>query len=176
MRALRFLFSPFGRLRPRGFVWAVTAVYVAGAASHLLTSPEVLARGGVWPFAALQALLVWVWFVLHAKRLRDGGRGVWPAAGASILYALSVALLLIVAASLYPPLVGQGLDRASDPKSASALGLVALVSIIATLAGSSQYDLVWFVVAVLLVITLTPIIVALGVTVWAFAGPRGKTA
>ena len=35
-----------------------------------------MARTGPWLFAAAQALLIWVWYVLHAKRLRDAGRSV----------------------------------------------------------------------------------------------------
>ena len=37
-----------------------------------------------------QALLIWMWFALHAKRLRDAGRTIGLAVGAAVLYALSV--------------------------------------------------------------------------------------
>src|SRR5579872_6466374 len=90
MAALRFLFSPFGQLAPRPFVVAAVAVYAAGAASQLLTMPDMLRHGGLWAFGGMQALLTWIWFALHAKRLRDAGRPIGLAAGASVLYALSV--------------------------------------------------------------------------------------
>jgi uncharacterized membrane protein YhaH (DUF805 family) len=167
MQALRFLFSPSGRLRPQTFILAAVAVYVAGAASQFLTRPDVIMRCGLWPFAATQVLLIWVWFVLHAKRLHDGGRPIGLAAGASVLYALSVALLLLLAASFYVPLAGQ----MPDANSASALGLILLVSIVAVLLGSPQYDVASLLVAILLVLAFVPLIVAVVVTLWAATRP-----
>jgi hypothetical protein len=172
MQALRFLFAPSGRLSPQTFVVAAVVVYLAGAASHLLTMPEVIARGGLWSFAAAQALLIWIWFVLHAKRLRDGGRGVGLAAGASLLYALSVVLLIILAASFNNTLAGQ----VPEANTASALGLILLVSIVAILLGSPHYDLAGLVVAVLLLIAFVPVIVVVAVTLWAATRRSGEAA
>jgi uncharacterized membrane protein YhaH (DUF805 family) len=172
MQALRFLFSPSGRLSRQAFVVAAIVVYLVGAASHLLTTPQPIAHGGLWLFAAAQALLIWIWFVLHARRLRDAGHGVGLAAGASLLYALSVLLLFILAASFSTNLGGE----VSDPNAASALGLILLVSIIAILVGSPHYDLTWLVVAILLVISFVPVIFALGVTVWAASQRSGEAA
>ena len=170
MQAIRFLLSPFGRLAPQVFVVAVIVVYLAGVASHALTMPTIIARTGPWLFAAVQALLIWVWYVLHAKRLRDAGRSVGPAIGASILYALSIILLLILAVSFYSPLAGQ----VSDANTASALGLILLISIVAILLGSAHYDLTWLVVAILVLLSLLPVIVAIGVTVFAATRPSGE--
>jgi uncharacterized membrane protein YhaH (DUF805 family) len=169
MQPLRFLFSPSGRLSPQAFVLAAVAVYLAGAASHLLTLPEVIARTGLWPFVAAQALLIWIWFTLHAKRLRDAGRAVGLAAGVSLLYSLSVMLLIIVAASFYNALAGE----VPDANTASALGLILLVSIVAILLGSPHYDLAWLMVAILLLIAFVPVIVAVVVSLWAAIRPSG---
>jgi uncharacterized membrane protein YhaH (DUF805 family) len=167
MQALRLLFSPAGRLSPRTFILLAVLVYLAGAASHLLTMPEVIMRTGLWPFIAAQALLIWIWFVVHAKRLRDTGRNAGLAAGVSILYALSVALLIVIAASFYHALAGQ----MPDANSAGALGLLLVVSIVAVLLGSPHYDLAWLMVAVLLLIAFVPIVLAVVVTMWAAARP-----
>lgn len=172
MQALRFLFSPSGRLPPQAFALAVVVVYLAGAASHLLTAPEVIARGGLWPFVAAQALLVWIWFALHAKRLRDAGRTAGLAAGVSLLYALSVVLLIIIVASFYNALAGE----VPDANTASALGLILLVSIVAILLGSPHYDLAWLMVAILLLIAFVPVIVAIIVSLWAATRPRRLSA
>ena len=86
MQALRLLFSPFGRLGPKAFVIAVIVVDAAGAASQWLTVLGATANNKLWLFAAVQALLIWVWFVLHAKRLRDAGRSIGLAVGAAVLY------------------------------------------------------------------------------------------
>jgi uncharacterized membrane protein YhaH (DUF805 family) len=170
MQAIRLVLLPSGRLAPRAFVIAAIAVYLAGIASHALTSPAIMARTGPWPFATVQALLIWVWYVLHAKRLRDAGRSAGPAIGASILYALSVTLLLILAASFSVPIAGQG----SDANTAGALGLILLISIVAVLLGSAHYDLTWLVVAILVLFSLLPVIFAIGVTAYAATRPSGE--
>ena len=80
---------------------------------------------------AAQILLIWIWFALHAKRLRDAGRGIDLPAAIALLYALSVALLVIVAVSFYVafwPVPDRGIQGAS------ALGLILFVSIIVALA------------------------------------------
>ena len=138
-----------------------------GAASHLLTAPGIVAQAGPWPFAAIQAVLIWIWFTLHSKRLRDAGMGTSLAAGVSLLYALSVLLLVMVEASFAGAIAGQ----TGDAKAASGLELILLVSIIALLLGSTHYDLTWAVVAILLAVEFVPIVLALGTTVWAAAQP-----
>ena len=141
-----FFFRRPGGSRRRLFYSAPSQCMLAGAASHLLTMPAVMSRGGPWLFAAAQALLIWIWYVLHAKRLHDADRSVAPAVAASILYGLAIILLLILAVSFYSPLAGQG----TDANTASALGLILLVAVVAVLLGSPHYDLAWLVVAILL--------------------------
>jgi hypothetical protein len=170
MRTFSFLFSPVGRLRPPAFILGATVVYLAGAASYLLTTPGLTARGGLWLFAAAQAVLIWSWFILHARRLHDAGRGVGPAAGVSVLYALSIALLIIMAASFYDAFA----DQPSDANAASALGLILIASIVAILLGSPHLDLAWLITAILLALALVPMILAVAVTLWAATGPSDQ--
>jgi uncharacterized membrane protein YhaH (DUF805 family) len=161
MQALRFVFSPSGRLSPPAFIVAAGAVYVVGAASQWLTVPAVIDRAGLWAFVVAQVLLIWVWYALHAKRLHDAGRGGGAAAGVAALYALSVALLIILAASFF------NTGEATDANSASALGLILLVLVVGVLLGSPHYDLAWVMVAILTAVALVPVIVAVIFTLWA---------
>jgi uncharacterized membrane protein YhaH (DUF805 family) len=167
MQALRFLFSPSGRLGPQAFAVAVIVVYVAGAASQWLTVPGVVARNGLWPFVLAQAVLIWVWFALHAKRLRDAGRSTGLAAAAGLLYALAVVLLLIVATAFF----STSPSAMSGANPTGGLGLILLLSIVAALAGSASYDVGWFVVVILMALAFLPIVVAVAVTLWAATGP-----
>jgi len=168
MQALRFLFSPTGRLGPRPFAWAAIAVYIAGVAAQSLTAPGVFARLDLWPFGIAQALLIWIWFAVHAKRLRDAGHAISLAVAASLLYALSVVLLLIVAAAFFTA----SPSATTDAHATGALGLILLLSIVTSLAGSSSYDLGWFVVVILMALAFLPIVVAFAVTLWAATRPR----
>lgn len=167
MQALCFLFSPFGRLRPPAFAFSAAAVYAAGAASHLLTLPEVIARAGLWPFVAVQASLVCIWFALHARRLRDAGKPAGLAAGVGLLYVLALALLIIVAAAFFHGAI----DAAPDVNTASALGLLLFISILTTLLGSPHYDLAWLMVALLTLAAVVPLIVAVVFTLWTATRP-----
>ncbi len=161
MQALRLILSPSGRLSPQAFIIAAGAVYVLGVASQWLTVPAVIDRAGLWPFVVAQAVLIWVWYALHAKRLHDGGRGAGAAAGVAVLYALSVALLVIVAASFF------NTGEATDANSASALGLILFLLVVSVLLGSPHYDLAWAMVAILTAVALVPVIVAVIFTLWA---------
>ena len=169
MHALHFLLSPSGRLRPQPFIAAAVAVYLAGMASHLLTTPDVMQRGGLWPFIAAQILLIWIWFALHAKRLNDAGRGRGLAVGIGLLYALSVVLLVIVADGFFNTDLVMG-----NASATSALQLLLLFYVIATLLGSPHYDLGWLMVAVLTLMAFVPVIVALVFSIWTASRPSAN--
>jgi uncharacterized membrane protein YhaH (DUF805 family) len=157
------LVSPQGRLRPQPFLAAITAIYIAGALSHWLTVPGVIAHAGLWAFAAAQAVLIWLWFVVHAKRLHDAGRGEGLAIAVAILYVLSLILLLLVATNFF---AGSEAGSLGDASATSALELVLLLYIVMTLAGPVQYDLTWIVVVILTLFAFVPVVVALVFTLW----------
>jgi hypothetical protein len=96
-------------------------VWVAGLATQLLLSGDVIARFGLWPFIALQIALIWAWLVLHIRRLRDAGQGPAPAIGVGLIYVLSVGLLLMLVAFLTSP-NAVGPPRGGDPASDAAAG------------------------------------------------------
>jgi len=167
MQALGLIFSPSGRLGPKAFIIAVVLLYIAAAASQALTLREVIKSAGLWPFLVVQIVLVWIWYALHAKRLRDADKPVGLAVATSLLYMLSVALLVIIAGAFYSALAGQG----TDPNTASALGLILFVSIVAMLSGAPRDSLAWLMVAILLVIAYLPIVLAVVTTGWAATRP-----
>ncbi len=167
MRILRLLFSPAGRLPQPTFITVVVLVYVAAAASQALTMPGVIKSVGLWPFLAAQILLIWIWYALHAKRLRDAGKPVGLAIATSLLYVLSVALLVILAGAFYGALALQG----ADANAASAMELILFVSVIAVLSGQPPDSLAWLMVAILVAIAYLPIVLAVVTTAWAATRP-----
>jgi uncharacterized membrane protein YhaH (DUF805 family) len=167
MRAWGYSLSPNGRLKPQPFVYGAAAIYLFGTASHLLTTPAVMARGGLWPFVAVQLVLMWLWFVLHAQRLHDAGRSAGLVLGVGLLYVLSIGLLLIVADGFFDT----SDSPMMDPNAAGAVELILLLYVIATLLGSMHYDFAWVVVTILTLIAFLPIVVALGFTLWTATRP-----
>jgi uncharacterized membrane protein YhaH (DUF805 family) len=162
MQGSTFL-SPRGRLRPQPFLIAVAAVYIAGALSHWLTVPGVMAHVGLWAFAAAQIALTWMWFVLHAKRLHDASRGEGMAIAVALLYLLSLVLLVLLATNFF---AGSETGSLGGASATSALELVLLLYIVMTLAGPMQYDLTWIVVVILTFFAFVPVLIALLFTLW----------
>jgi uncharacterized membrane protein YhaH (DUF805 family) len=159
--------SPQGRLRSQPFLIGIALVYIAGAASHWLTLPDITARVGLWPFAAVQVVLTWLWFTLHAKRLHDAARGPGLAIAVALLYVLSLVLLLILAGNF---LTGAE-STLGNANATSALELILLLYIVMTLAGSLHYDLTSVVVSLLTLCALVPIVIAPVFTIWAATRP-----
>src|SRR3954469_15663424 len=92
-----------GRLAPKPFALGAIAVYIAGIAAQGLLSTEVMARAGLWPFIIAQAALIFIWVVLHTRRLRDAGQGPAAAIGVALIYILSLGLLLMLVAFFTNP-------------------------------------------------------------------------
>ena len=142
------------------------AVYAAGIGAQWLTMQQVLAYAGIWPFAIAQAVLIWIWYVLHARRLHDADRPVDLAAGAAALYALSIVLLLIVAMNFFTPSTG-----GAEPNATAALNIILLIAVVAALTQTSGHDVVGLILALCIVMAFLPVIVAFAVTCWAATRP-----
>jgi len=162
MSTLGFFFTPAGRREPRAGIIGAIGVYLAGAGAQLLTAADVAQRVGLLPYVAVQSVLVWIWYCLHAKRLHDAGRSSGLAVGVGLFYLLSAVLLLIVTDSFMP--TSDQLFGNAD--AVGALWFTMLIYVVSVLAGSSPYA-VPIVVAVLIAQAFLPIVLALAVTVWA---------
>jgi uncharacterized membrane protein YhaH (DUF805 family) len=168
MSAVTLLFSPYGRLAPRPFVGAVVLVYLTSFFSQALLSAPVTGRAGLWPFALLQAALVWVWIALHVKRLRDAGRSFGLAAGIACLYVLALVLLLLVLMMI----------TASDTTSSNFLlsgqGLIHIFIVlyaIGAVLGNSEFGMLAYWLMGFLALLLLPVALGLGFSIWAGARP-----
>jgi hypothetical protein len=169
MQTLRCLVSPVERLEPRAFIAAAVAIYLAGAASQLLTAPHLVIHFGLWLFAAVQAVLIWLWLCVHANRLRDAGEAVEPAVAASVLYALSIILLLLVVTSAFAGLVTADVN---EMDAAGLIAVVLLLSVVGSLFGSAEHhDAAWLLTLIFTTAAFVPVIVALTVSIWAATRP-----
>jgi len=170
MRALGRFFAASGRVGPRDFVLAVLVLYAAVIASQMLTLQWVVMHIGVWPFAIVQAGLLWLWFALHAKRLRDAGHSPAPAVGVAVIDALAM-IMLIVAVAFFVPAAS---DTTADPQTASMQNIL-LLYIVLYLLGAfgapSQFDLLHIVLMVLVLIACIPVLVTFALSLWAGTRP-----
>ena len=166
MESLTVFFSARGRLAPRAFAASAAVVYGAAFLSPFLISPPVLLRPGLAPFALVQAIAIWCWFCLHAKRLRDAGRRIGVAVAIAALYALAVILFLLLVALIMPFGDVAQTARAGD--------VPALPLLIATL--TAETGIFAYVAAAILALVAAPVPMAIGFSIWAATRPAATSA
>jgi uncharacterized membrane protein YhaH (DUF805 family) len=157
MEWLAVFFSASGRVARKPFAVGVVLAYGLSFFSQMLLSPPVLARWSVAPFAIMQGLLTWCWFALHAKRLRDANRGIANALAIAILYALAMILLMLLIVPLSAPSTGQ---EPPEGLGANLASFFVVLVLFAALTGQNL-DFFFYLALALLVLFLTPILLAL---------------
>lgn len=167
MNAVRAAFSLSGRLSAGPFAIAAVAVYVLGLASQSLLTWPIMARAGLFPFIILHAVLLWVWFAIHAKRLRDAGRDIGSAVGIAIVNVLAITFLLMVILFLLSPVEGQPGETAGG-----VLGTwVVFIFLIEIFSGASNLGWLGKVLLVIVGIAMLPVLLAIGFSIWAGTRP-----
>ena len=168
MSPLALLFSRSGRLAPKPFAVAVILIYAASFFSQALLAEPILARAWLWPFALLQAVLIWSWLALHTKRLRDAGQTSGFAIGIAGLYVLALVLLLLVLAMITASetgssnflLAGQGIVQ-----------IILVLYMLGVLAGSSEFGVLGMWLMGLVALLLVPVALGIGFSIWAGTRP-----
>jgi uncharacterized membrane protein YhaH (DUF805 family) len=166
MESLDLFFSAVGRVTPRPFARAVVAVYATAFLSQLLISPPVMLRIGLAPFALVQAIAMWAWFCLHAKRLRDADRPIGPVGAIAALYALAMILLLLIVTLVVGTALGGVVER-------NGAGTDVLISsyLVTALAGDPDPGMFAYVATGILALTFAPMLIAMGFSIWAGTRP-----
>lgn len=137
------LFSPKGTLKPQLFALIVIGIYVLNLLAGSIIEGQFIKRVGPWPYLGLQAMLTWIWFVAHKKRLADAGRGWVVAAVFAFIYIAAITLMLnavsVSAADVTEP---------ADPKEpkASLIGTIFAVLFIHTLFTGDPYLIIGLIV------------------------------
>ena len=165
---------PAGRLSRGAFAIAVLLVYVLSFLSQVLLAAPVAARVGYWPLAVAQAALIWVWYVLHARRLRDAGRGSGMAAGIAIVYGLAIILLLLIVTATAPSTPATTAPVA-DKESLTLLNFFLVLYLLALLTADPSLGLLAYLLIGVAMLLLTPVVIALGFTIWTVTRPSIPT-
>lgn len=174
MDSLTPMFSASGRLAPKPFMLAALAVYVGGFLSQLLLNSQVTQYANVIPFVLVQVVLAWTWYALHARRLRDAGRGVGAAVAFTIVYLLAIALLLVVVFSA---------NKGTLPADSSGFAVLTVVAVLVVafftsliIGASSTIDMFGPALLGALVAITLPVLVGFVFTVWLANRPRAALA
>src|SRR5262249_5744417 len=149
---------PPQRIGRTPFGLGAVLVYTFMFASLGLLAGPVLVRSGIAPFAVAQAVLTYVWYELHARRLRDAGRATGSALAMALLYALGAVLFML----LVQFVSGVGTDGSTNETDGLG-GLVILLFLVALLTGdASTIGLFFYAALMLLIVIFLPVLVAIG--------------
>jgi uncharacterized membrane protein YhaH (DUF805 family) len=96
MNAAALFVSMNGTLKPGPFALAAIAIYLFNFAISSVVDGSMLSRIGVAPLFLVQMALTWIWYAIHAKRLRDAGRGTTIALILAVVYAFFVTLWMVL--------------------------------------------------------------------------------
>jgi uncharacterized membrane protein YhaH (DUF805 family) len=169
MESLALFFSTSGSLARKPFAIGAVLVYVLIVLSQALLSPIVTAYANVAPFALMQAALTYVWYALHAKRLRDAGHGAGAAFGLAVLYAMSVVLFLLLVALVL------GVSMAGSKSQGGDLATIVLVFfLVALFTGDPGIGLFFYLATAIMVLIALPLLIALCFSVWAGTRPQAS--
>jgi uncharacterized membrane protein YhaH (DUF805 family) len=170
MDSLTTMFSASGRLAPQPFVLGALAVYVGGFLSQLLLNSYVTQHANVIPFVLVQIALAWIWYALHARRLRDAGRGVGAAIALTIVYLLAIVLLLVVVFTV---------NKGVLPADNSGFAVMTIIAVLAAafftsliVGASSAIDMFGPALLGGLVAITLPVLIGFVFTIWLVNRPR----
>jgi len=159
-------------IKPGPFAVSALIIYVLSFVSQMLLSAPVVSRLTVVPFIAAQGVLIGLWIVLHRRRLNDAGRPWGTVIGIAAVYALEIALLVILAVFI------GSLNTADDSGVTGGDRMLSLFLIFYLLAlfngdgfGTLQLWLLGF-----LAIMLLPVVIAVCFSIWAGTRPSKATA
>jgi uncharacterized membrane protein YhaH (DUF805 family) len=169
MESLALVFSTSGRIAPKAFAIGAIAVYGLNFLSQFLFAAPLLARGGLIGFVAIQTLVTWTWYALHAKRLRDCGRSIGPALAIAILYALSVVLFVLVLAAVTVPLTT---EAPGDARSGGIFEFFLIFFLIGLIVGDPHMGVFGYVILAVLAAVTLPFVIAVAFSLWLGFRPR----
>jgi uncharacterized membrane protein YhaH (DUF805 family) len=89
---------PSGDIEQRPYARALVALLIGAILSNMLSAPVVTASFGIWPFVVTQFALLWFWFALTAKRLRNAERSVLGVTAVALIAVIAIVLLAVVLA------------------------------------------------------------------------------
>ena len=149
---------------------AIIVVYLLGLASHALTAPDWLDRGGLIAFALVQLLLLWSWYALHVKRLRDAGHVPAPAVGVALIYLLALVLLLMIL-TFFMQSGEQSIASGDRLPGSGVLALYMILFVFGVFGNFGDVGILNVTAALVVLILASPILIVTGFTLWAATRP-----
>jgi hypothetical protein len=87
---------PSGDIEQGPYARALAALLIGAILSNMLSAPIVTAALGIWPFVVTQLALLWFWFSLTARRLRNAERSVLGVTAVALIALIAIVLLSVM--------------------------------------------------------------------------------
>ncbi|MGD9921934.1 MAG: hypothetical protein AB7V13_10865 [Pseudorhodoplanes sp.] len=160
--------TPSGDLEQGPYALALAGLLFGAILSNILSAPAITTGFGLWPFIVTQLVLLWLWYVLTAKRLRNAERSVLGVTAVALIALIAIVLLFVIlqlqAGEANPSLAGPWL-----PASIGVLlyPLVFLLNVVTGPAANPQDSTI----AVLSLFALAPLLLMIWYSAWAAMQP-----
>jgi uncharacterized membrane protein YhaH (DUF805 family) len=89
-------FIPSGDLEQRPYFRSLIALAIGAVLSHMLTAPVVTAQLGILPFVITQLAILWWWYALIVKRMRNAERSFLGVTAVSLIDLFALLLLSVM--------------------------------------------------------------------------------
>jgi uncharacterized membrane protein YhaH (DUF805 family) len=160
--------TPSGDLEQGLYTRALIGLLIGAVFSNMLSAPAVTASFGLWPFVVTQLVLLWFWYALTAKRLRNAERSVLGVTAVALIALIAIVLLAVIlklqASDAEPTVAGPWL-----PASIGVLiyPFVFLLNIVTGPSANPQDATI----AVLSLFTVAPLLLMIWYSAWAAMQP-----
>lgn len=160
--------KPSGDLEQGPYFRSLIALAIGATLSHVLTAQVVTAQIGLLPFVVSQLALIWWWYALMVKRLRNAERSFLGATAVGLIDLIAILLLYVLLVLQFTD-AGGGATGRYIPASVSLLiyPFVFLFNV-ATGPRANPQDLQ---VALLALAVLAPLLLTIFYSLWAAAQP-----
>jgi uncharacterized membrane protein YhaH (DUF805 family) len=159
---------PSGDLEQGPYVRALIGLVIGAILSNMLSAPAITAALGIWPFVVTQLALLWFWFALTAKRLRNAERSVLGVTAVAFIAVIAIVLLSVMLALQFTD-TSAGAAAPWVPTSLGTLiyPFVFLFNLVAGPAAAAQ-DVT---IAALSAFTVAPLLLMIWYSAWAALQP-----
>lgn len=147
-------FSRNGTVKPGPFGLAIAAVYVLSFVSFALPTTS---RPAILALLLFQLLMTWCWYVLHAKRLADAGRGMTVALILAVLYVFFASAALYIAYEAIPQMPAQQTTPGATPVDTpppNSIAAIIVILLFAYMFNTGNFGIVIWLLALLLLVPL----------------------
>lgn len=168
MNALESLI-PSGDLEQGPYARALIGLLIGAILSNMLSAPAITATFGLWPFVVTQLALLWFWFALTARRLRNAERSVLGVAAVALIAVIAIALLAVILKLQH---TGDANETVAGPWLPASIGVliypfVFLLNVVTGPSANAQDATI----AVLSLFTVAPFLLLIWYSAWAALQP-----